>query len=201
MKRFLKVVLWILIIFIVLSIGLIIFVQTNNKTVVNELKKQLNKYLLTEVQINNMHISSLRNFPNITLILDKVVVKEVPKESGLNLAELDKVYLVMNLIDFIRKDYIIQKVICSKGIVNIRRYQNGTYNYDIWKTTAKDSTTSNVDFEVNRAIFQDINLYYIDYPLDYNFTARLNKCDLKGNLTESPYKILVRSKTQDLKPV
>lgn len=199
MKRFLKVVLWIFIIFIVLSIGMIIFVQTNNKTVVNELKKQLNKYLLTEVQINNMHISSLRNFPNITLILDKVVVKEVPKESGLNLAELDKVYLVMNLIDFIRKDYIIQKVICSSGKINIRRYLNNTYNYDIWKTTSTDSTTSNIDFEINKAIFQNINLFYIDYPLDYNFTATVTKCDLKGNLTESPYKMTVHSKTKDLK--
>jgi hypothetical protein len=199
MKRFLIVVLWVFITFIVMSIGLIIFVQTSNKTIINELKKQLNKYLLTEVQINNIQISSLKNFPNITVILDKVVVKEEPKESGSNLAELDQVNLVINLIDFIRKDYIIQKVICSNGKINIRRYLNNTYNYDVWKTTTNDSSKSTVNFEIKKAIFQNINLYFIDYVLDYNFTAIVNKCDLKGKLTESPYKIVVRSKTKDLK--
>jgi hypothetical protein len=182
-----------------MSIGLVIFVQTNNKTIIYELKKQLNKYLLTEVQINNIQISSLKNFPNITLILDKVVVKEAPKESGLNLAELDKVYLVINLMDFINKDYIIQKVSCSSGKINIRRYKDNTYNYYIWKTTTTDSTSSDDIFEVNKAFFKDISLYFIDYQLDYDFTTTVDRCDMKGNLIESPYMMNVHSKTKNLK--
>jgi hypothetical protein len=198
MKRFLKILLWIIVAFVVLSAGLFLFVQTNSKTVVSELKKQLNKYLLTEVQINDIDISSLKHFPNITVILDKVVVKEVPKESGLNLAELDKVYLVINLIDFLRKDYIIQKAVCNNGKINIKRYLDKSWNYDVWKTTSSDTSASDVEFQIDKAIFQDIELYYIDYPYNYYFKTLVDKCDLKGKLTESPYKIQVHSKSRNL---
>jgi hypothetical protein len=199
MKRFLKVVLWILVVFIVLTTGIIIFVQTSSKTVVNELKKQLNSYLLTEVQINDIRLSSLKNFPNITLILDKVVIKEFPKESGKNLAELDKIYLVINLIDFIKKDYDIQKVIFSKGEINISRYRNGTFNYQIWKTTAKDSASSKVNFELNKAIFQDIRFLYKDNDQDFSLSTYMAKGDLKGSFSESPYKMIFHSKTVGFK--
>ena len=199
MKRFLKVLLWIFITFILLTTGMFVFVQSNSKTVVNELKKQLNKYLLTEVQINEIHISSFKHFPNITVVMDQVVVKEVPKTSGLNLAELKNVNLVINLVDFIRKDYIIQKVVCTDGKINIRRYKDKTYNYEVWKISATDSTSSDVEFKINRAIFQHIDLFFIDQPYRYSFTTFVEKCDLKGNLTKSPYKMFVRSKTRNLK--
>jgi hypothetical protein len=168
---------------------MIIFVRTSSKTLVDELKKQLNSYLLTELQINDIRISSLKNFPNITVVLDHVVIKEFPKESGKNLAELDNIYLVINLLDFIKKDYNIQKIICSHGNISIKRYNDGIFNYEIFKPAEKVETASNVDFKIKKASFQDVNFFYIDNLNDFDCSTIVIKADFKGNLTSSPYKM------------
>jgi hypothetical protein len=148
---------------------------------------EINKSLASEVQLDDVQLSLLKDFPYASVRFTGVRIKEALKTpTKNNLLTARVISLRFNILDLLRKKYRVKIVRLENVEAGPYLFADGSDNFHFWK---QSSGTSNEDFhfELQRIIIQNLHLRYIDDVSHTFLNLHLPAFVAKGNFSNSQY--------------
>jgi hypothetical protein len=129
MKKVLKVLaIVVVVIFLLLLILPVVF----KGKIVALIKEQANENLRAKVEFNDVSLSLIRNFPNLSVGVENFSVVGIDNFEGDTLASIGNIGLVMDVMSVISGDQIvIQKIALDQPTIMVKVLEDGSANYDI----------------------------------------------------------------------
>lgn len=170
--------------------------------------QQLNKNLKTKVVVDskNIKLSLLKNFPYASLDFKNVKMLESPisnskadKKGNKKFMKLDTLFsagrlsLQFNLIDILKKHYVVKKVTAENGKVKLRMGADGSVNWDVWHGSG-DTISSGEEsaFNLEKFQFDNIELCYLDYKNHNDILGLIHSGIISGEFTSKEYDLSIK---------
>lgn len=200
MKKILKIS---AIIFLVLFGVLLILPFAFKNQIKAIAEKQIDKKIDAKVRFSGVHLSFIRNFPNISAGLEGVKIIGKGEFSKDTLIAANRFRAVVDIMSIIKGEtYKINKIILDKPVIHAIVHPNGKANWDIYLSEpdtakGKDQSTS---FSMNLQSYE-INGANIKYE-DETLPVKVNVKDFthkgEGNFTENIYDLITTSSAQEV---
>ena len=200
MKKFFKTV---SIVAIVLVAALVIVPLVFKPQIVKKIKSEVNKSLYAKVEWNDVSISLLKGFPDLSLGLKDLSVVGINDFKGHTLVSFDEFSLKLALFSVFSGNIKIKSIFLDKPVVNAITLKDGRVNYDIVipDTTALeipgDTAASNMVINLKRFEIRDARIYYKDF--ESNMSASFEDFDfvLSGDMSADFTDLNIASTTSD----
>lgn len=168
----------------------------------NEVKsymiRELNKNLKTQVVVDstNIHLSLFRNFPYASLEFREITILGSPTSASHNkktkllrdtLFSASRVGLQFNLLDLLKKNYIVKVVSAENGNLKLHKRADGSVNWDMWKTSEDTVGSENSAFNLERFRLDNISVIYLDSRNKTDISLRLNYATIRGEFKSKEY--------------
>lgn len=174
MKRFLKIsLLLITAVLLILGGGALYF----SKQIKPIIQQKLNEQLQVKVEVKEIKLTSLTNFPKLGVRFEQVVIHESQKYYGEPSLEADELNLYIDLFKLLKKEYTVDAVHISNAHIRLADLENGN-NYDIFSSDS--STSEPLNFEIEDIKLTNSNISYRHIPS--TFISQLNATELNANL-------------------
>ena len=162
MKSLKKVVLYSLLTFFVVVIGLLASVFLFKDRIIQQFIREANKNLGTPVRIGKIEMSAFQDFPNLAIVLYDVYVEDsYPGENPLLTAK--KVSFVLNPIEVWRGHYTIRGLQVQGSETTLRINKARKNNYTIKKSGGGDGSIS---FDLRNVKLKNTLVTFIDLSED-----------------------------------
>ena len=170
MKIF-KIILKSIGIFIVVLILAIITIPTLFRGKIESLaKKTINEKVNAQVDFDNLSITILRTFPNVTVSLEDIVVAGIDNFEGDTLANIKSFSVVVDIWALLKGDFVIKSVSINDPYINARILADGNANWDIMKVEDtepeqnEEETTSDFKLSLKKFEIKNANIIYDSEP-------------------------------------
>jgi hypothetical protein len=198
LKRFLKVLFWILGSLLVLILIPFILMFIYEKEIKNAILTELNTHLKTQVYIDphNIDITLLRTFPNAALrFRDVIIMGSLPDLPQDTLVKAESIYLLFNIKDLWNKKYIIKEVKIERSFARMLVNGNGETNYEIWKEGPDTVRTGNktATFKLNKLSFTDFDYSYKNIHSKFKCVSSFKTIDFSGNFSDEEYLLDIKA--------
>ncbi len=184
----LKIIKWFLasIFLLVLSISTLLYFFKD--TIISYALKEINKHLAAEVRVGKIDLTFWTTFPNLSLDLNEVFIPDAfpTKKSADTLLYTDQLRLKFNPIDIWNEKYRVKKIVIKPGVVKLRIAANGENNYQIFKPSNEDQSSS---FKLSLESIEAKNLRFL-YANNSNksyYQAAIHEMKLKGDFTSKEF--------------
>lgn len=162
-------------------------------------KREANKNLNARLEFEDIGLSLLRNFPNFTLSLNKLVIINNPPFAGDTLVALGNFETTLDLMSLVRGNTVkIVSISLRELHANLRVLQNGAVNWDIAKTTETPApeTTPAKEFHLALQGYKITNghLAYHDASANMSIVAQGLQHTGNGDFSQDHFKL--RTQTQ-----
>jgi len=151
---------------LVILLGLfVLYVKSNEDKIIAKAVKGINEYLTTEVYIQKVGFSILKNFPEIAIKFNDVhgLPDQEFKTKADTLFYFNEMWVNFNLFRLLRKDYTIRDVECENGKFYMKVRQDGSKNYIFWKNKQHVSgKKESAAIQINKIVFKDVLVIYHD---------------------------------------
>lgn len=148
---------------------------------------EINKSLKAEVQIDDVQLSLIKDFPFASVRFTGVRMKEAtPLPSKNYLLKAGTISLRFNVWDLLRKKYSVKNIRLVNVEIAPHVFADGSDNFHFWKQAAGGSN-ENFNFELQRIIIQNLHVRFTN---DASFTfvdLHLPGFVAKGNFSSSKY--------------
>jgi hypothetical protein len=198
-----KILKHIIIIAVVLTVifilsGIVISL-TYEDTAISYLKKYLDKHLITEIEVDEINFSLLKNFPNASVEFKNINAKSTLNFSAKDFTGTDtetlltakSIFFEFGLIKLLSGNYIVRNIHIKNGKLIALIDKSGKCNYNIWIQEAK-SASSSLRIDLQSLVFTDLELNIINLKEKYSLGVFSNKTTLSGDLSNSLNKLSAR---------
>lgn len=176
MKTVKKVILYSLLTFIVVVVGLLASVFLFKDRIIQQFIREANKNLGTPVKIGKIEVSAFLDFPNLSIVLYDVYVEDShPGENALLTAK--KVSFVLNAIEVWRGRYTIRGLQIRDSETNLLINKAGKNNYTIVKSGGGGGSVS---FDLRNVRLNNTLVTYMD--LSEGLHHEFSSSDLAANI-------------------
>lgn len=194
MKKILKIAAIVLVsLFLALLIAPFLF-KDKIKTLA---QKEIDKSLNAKISFSGVHLSFIRNFPNVSVGLDDLLIIGKGEFVKDTLAQVGRARAVVDIKSFWEgKEYIIKKIIFDQPTIHAIVNEKGHSNWDIVKsdstqnTTKKDTVKTAYKLALKEYQINEGNIYYNDATLPMTAIIRNLNHSGKGNFTESIFDLM-----------
>ena len=147
--------------------------------IVNAVKEAANNNLNAKVSFNDdISLSLLRNFPNLSLGIQDVKVVGVDSFAQDTLIDAKSIRLVLDLASVWKGEtVVIRKIAINDARAQVIFLKSGAANFDISKpdttakTTPQDSGSAPLAIKINDLSIENTRLHYLDHSLDFKITS------------------------------
>ena len=159
-----------------------------------EIKKQavleLNSHLNSKVEVEEIELTALDQFPKISLKFKNIFIKDVVSNNQNDtLIFSEKLYLNFDFIDVLRGDYEVKKVVFDNSTINIKVDESGNENYLIW---ISDSSNNNaVNFSLEEVVFNDLSFKYFNQINNQDYHFNSSSITLNGDFFKANFSLAV----------
>ncbi len=200
MKRFIKIIVIVILIFLAL---LIILPFAFRGKIITEVKKAANENLNAKVDFADLSLSLIRHFPNITVSLDSLSVVGVNNFEGDTLVNIPDFMLSMNLMSVLKGDtYEVRTIEINNARIFLKVLADGTANWNITKedTTQVSDTTEASKFKISlkKLALNNSYMVYDDASIPVFVIASGINHTLKGDLSETVTDLDTKTVVDDL---
>lgn len=192
----LKALLGTISLFLLLVIGMGIYVLTHTEEIKRFVLSQLNELLKTEIKVESIDVAFLKTFPFVALEFQNVWAWEVSdKQHSIQdtLLKAGRIYLEFDVLDVLHGKYQVKNIVIKEGGFYMKVFADGSNNYEFW---APLSGTVNAENLFNLSLRQ-INLLHTDFIYHneitrqhYHFT--IEKAKAKGDFASDIQKVKLR---------
>lgn len=198
-KKLIKILLWFIAVFVVLTMVGAIIVYSQRDKVKQLIISEINKELLTEIKVQSIGIEFFKTFPYASFYLNNVLAYEPKEFQNINQTKADtlfffnKLHLSFNVLDILENNYRIKSISAKNGCFNMNIDSLGRENYIFWKSsqTNKDSKFA---FSLNRIKFTNIRYTYNNKFTKQLYSIMLNSANAKGDFNEKEHKVSINTK-------
>ena len=143
--------------------------------IVSAVKEAANNNLNAKVSFNDdISLSLLRNFPNLSLGIDNVKVVGVDSFAQDTLIDAKNIRLVLDLASVWKGEtVVIRKIAINDARAQIVFLKSGAANFDLAKpdTTPQDTEAAPVAIKINDLSIENTRLHYVDHSMDFEITS------------------------------
>lgn len=182
MKRFLKILGVLLLLFVLVIVALPIILKG---PIVERTKLELNQQLRAEVDFADIDLSLLSTFPQLTMAIEDLSITGKERFAGLALLRCERAQLDLNLWSVLfGKDLAIEALAFDQLALQVLIEEDGSANYDIFPDSEGDSAVADpgTESEFRLALqsyrFSNMSLHYLDK--EGNMELRLVGLDHHG---------------------
>jgi hypothetical protein len=159
LKKTLKILAAVLFVLILFLSGVVYYFYTNIKPI---LVTEINKALAVEVNVGDISISGIRDFPNLGVKFTNVTINESTPFYQKKLLEAAELSLFVDIIRLYKGEYVIDGIVLRGGQLYVADFINGN-NYDIIKPST-DSSNTTLSFEIKSLKLYDCKIRYEHTP-------------------------------------
>lgn len=177
----------------ILGLGLYI-ASVYEEEVKTYILSELNKNLATKVDIEDLSFSVFRKFPYASLELKNVRADEVnDKEKKEDLFKIKSIFLQFNIMDIIKKNYVLEKITVEDGYVDLKIDNQGNDNFHFWKSDTTQ-TESPFNVKLSQLIFENISVSLTNEFKKIDLLVLVDKISLSGNISEKEFVMTTQAK-------
>ncbi|WP_395050927.1 AsmA family protein [Flavobacterium sp.] len=138
------------------AIGLRIYFESNKAEIVAKINTQINDNILGEVKIGDIGYKLLIGFPNFTVVLNQVELKDslfpIHKRTLLKAKEIE---VRLNVLSLLKKEVNIHKIVINDATIDLFKDINGNSNSNIFKLKKK-KTKSDTPTSIDEVILKNV---------------------------------------------
>lgn len=182
---------------LVSAIGLRIYFEKNKTEIVKKINTQINDNILGEAKIGDIGYKFLVGFPNFTVVLKDVELKDslfaIHKRPVLKAGEIE---VRLNVLSLLKKEVNIHKIVIHNATIDLFKDKNGVSNSTIFKPKKKEpkkesSTTTSID----EVILKNVTFISENQKGNKLFHFQIESLKSKIEYTDEGWKTKVNLKT------
>ncbi len=160
--------------------------------------ESLNKNLTAKIEVEEISFSLLSSFPYASVEFTNIKAAEsrdfVTTGTVMNANSLK---LLFNLAAVFNDNYALKKIVLKNATLNLQVAEDGTTNYNIWKT---ETTASRKAFqlELQQVSFENVNVLYYNVAKQQDFSFLIKSGKLKGDFGNTTYSLITEGDLQDV---
>lgn len=151
---------------------------------------EINKNLEARVNVGDISFSVLKDFPFATLQFKDVIIVKNEKRENDTLLHAGSLFLNFNIIDLIRKNYILKHIAIKDASLNLQVYSDDTDNFHLFKTR-EDTVQSSFSLNLNRVNLNNVQIIYVNDLSDQDYSIIAKDIFLKGLFSETNYSLKI----------
>ncbi len=167
MKKFL---LGLLIFIVVLLTSAIAVPYLFKDKIIAKAKEAIGNYIDAKTDFKSIDLSllkNIRNFPNIALGIDNLVIIGNTPFEGDTLLNLGNAKVSLDLMSVLKgSEYKVEQIELSDVTLNAIVNKDGLQNWNILKPSKDTSADKPFKLALNKLVLSDVNLYYDDLRTD-----------------------------------
>jgi hypothetical protein len=140
--------------------------------------EELNKHLTIELSVETIEFNVFENFPFASVQFRKVTSHDKSDQNKPALIKAEEIDVIFNFYDLIRKNYRVERLFLKDAFLNLETSSDGKRNFDIFRKS--DITNNTSEFNLQKFIFRNVEIAYINYPADHDFLFSIKKGEIKG---------------------
>lgn len=146
---------------LLLYVGLALYVNANNKSLLASVNKQLNKNLSGTMTIGSMDPTFLKGFPGVSLKLRNVIIRDsLWNNHKHNLLEAKDFDISVNMLGLLKGNIDIQKMGINNSTVYLYTDSNGYSNTAVFKkkkSAEKNKEGGSAPAEISKIVLNNVN--------------------------------------------
>lgn len=162
----------------------------------NQIKRifinELNKNLATAVVVDekDIDLTILKNFPDASVVFHNIGIAESVPKSEKQFLHAKEISLVFNIMNLLKGNYVIEKIIVDEGYCNLITDKKGNINYKFWKDS-EDTSSANFSIDLQKVECNQMDFNYRDYKQSIDIALGIHHADFSGNFSADTYNMLV----------
>jgi hypothetical protein len=188
MKKALKILVAVILIFIGISTALFFYFEKNIQPI---LVAEINKSLAVRVNVDDISITRLQDFPKVGVRLSNIAVDESSSFFNDKLIQANEINLYVNLLKLYQGDYVIDEILIRDGTICIADLENSN-NYNIIKSS-NNNTSSNISFEISRLKLVNCNFKYEYIPTKTKLNGFVSNSSIQLKYVDSSTFLNIKS--------
>jgi len=148
---------------------------------------EINKSLVSEVQIDDVQLSLIKDFPFASVRFSGVRIKEaVNPATHHNLLTAGAISLRFNLWDLLQKKYRVKNIRLENIELGLHIYADGSDNFHFWKKSSAGANES-FNFELQRIVIHNMHVRFVNDAAHTFADAHLPAFVARGNFNSNKY--------------
>jgi len=190
LKRIIKIILWLVFIFIFICIALVSLLFIYQDEVKAALLGEINKHLRSEVNIDpkNIDLTIIKTFPDCSMEFKNVLMLEalkVKKRDTLLFAE--QLNLHFDISDLWHKKYDIKKITLKNALAKPGLTKAGTPNYVFWEESEGTNKNDSINFKLDLIQLKNCHVIYRDKQKIFKTDLLIKDLSFKGDFSATEY--------------
>lgn len=162
--------------------------------------EELNEYLLTEVEVEDVHFSLIKKFPNASVEFKNVLA--YTKDGfyntlgGFNTDTLffaRSIYVQVDLLDLINNEITVTDIHFDKGDIRLFVDHLGDPNYIFWDRNPADTSSKDFKIALREVKITDSDLLYYNHATKLLIQSNVNRIDFEGNFSSQNYLMKIKA--------
>lgn len=188
MKRMLRKLLWgFAILFGLLIFTSFIIAYFFEDAISKRLVVEINKYLTTELAVEEFDMSLISSFPNVAANLRQISLDDT--RNG-KLLEADNLSFRFGLLSLLSSNVKVKSVIIQDGALFIHADERGKVNYDVVKASESESSSSSdsdMAISLEQARLENIEVVYVDEQAKQDARVFVDAMDFSGQFSADQF--------------
>lgn len=164
----------------------LLYIHLNKEEFIQYFLGRANEKLTTPVEVGSIDISYWEEFPQVSIILEKVNAGQGEQP----LLEAEKLSFSFGIWDFLAKNYNINQLSLEGANLYLFIDESGRQNFDVFKKTSSDETSAKVS--LSKVIFSSSFISYEDMKADVVTRWQLDKATVEIKSAEEPLMLTAR---------
>lgn len=182
---------------LVSAIGLRVYFERNKTEIVKKINTQINENILGEAKIGDIGYKFLIGFPNFTVVLEDVELKDsliaIHKRPVLKAGEIE---VRLNVLALLKKEVNIHKVVINDATIDLYKDKNGVGNSNIFKPKKKKpKTESSTTASIDEVVLKNVNFISENQKGNKLFHFEIKSLKSKIKYSDEGWKTEVRLET------
>ena len=179
------------------AIGLRIYFERNKPEIVEKINTQINDNILGEAKIGDIGYKFLIGFPNFTVVLNDVVLKDslfpIHKRTLLKAKDIE---VRLNVFSLLKNEVNIHKIVISDATIDLFKDKNGVSNSNIFKPKKKKpKKESSTTTSIAEVVLKNVNFISENQKGNKLFYFQIESLKSKIKYLDEGWKTDVRLKT------
>lgn len=198
-KYFLKIFAITLLATVLLVIGFMLVLLSNQQTIANRFMQELQKGSAVHFQYEQINFSITQNFPFASIGL-RHFVAFYPSNGSDTLVAIDELTILVNALSIVKGNYYVNNVMLNNGRVNYCASKFHSLAHAFGADSAPDTSQAVGRIRFDRIVLNNI---YLNYSTDENSTPQridIKKTKVLLDLSQDKMNIQFRSSVQNFLP-
>ncbi len=158
--------------------------------------QQLDPFIKVPVYIHDVDFTFWKTFPNFSLRLKGVLVKDydsVKKIQTDTLLYADKIDLKANTWNLIQGDFTIQSIEVSKSRLGLRVFKTGEKNFDIFRSNTDQESKQDFEIDLKKVLFLETDFSFENMETNQEYRAQFDKLKMSGKFKDDAFEMLLNA--------